>query len=115
MPGRGSETLSFTLPDVVTISSPSPNQSFSSGAAVPIAWAPAAGTAYYDVYFLADDGSGNWLFHTITSDKAAMTPPISFVGPAHLTVKALAPLAVGSQGSFLTPISQTRVNVTFTR
>ena len=115
VPGRGSETLSFTLPDVVTISSPSPNQSFSSGAAVPIAWAPAAGTAYYDVYFLADDGSGNWLFHTITSDKAAMTPPISFVGPAHLTVKALAPLAVGSQGSFLTPISQTRVNVTFTR
>ena len=115
VPNRAAETLSFTLPETVSVASPSPNQSFSSGAAVPIAWAPAAGTAYYDVYFLANDASGNWLYHAITSDTSAMTPPINYVGPAHVTVKALAPLAVGSRGSFLTPISQTTVNVTFTR
>ena len=114
VPGRASETLSFTLPDAVTVSSPSPNQSFPSGSSVPISWLAAAGTAYYDIYFLADDGTGNWLFHTITNATSATTPPISFVGPAHMTVKAIAPLATGSQGSFLTPISQTTVKLTFT-
>jgi hypothetical protein len=114
VPNRASETLAFTVPGTVTVASPSPNQSFPSGSTVAIAWAPTPGTAYYDLYFLANDGSGNWLYHTITSDTSAMTPPISYSGPAHLTVKALAPLAVGSQGSFLTPISQTTVNVTFT-
>ena len=107
--------LSFTLPEAVTVVSPSPDQSFRTGAAVPIAWAPAAGTAYYDIYFQPNDASGSWLYHTITSDSSAMTAPINYVGPAGVTVKALAPLAVGSQGSFLTPISQTTVNVTFTR
>jgi hypothetical protein len=114
VPGRASETLSLTLPGAVAVSSPSPNQSFPSGSSVAISWAAAAGTAYYDVYFLADDASGNWLFHTITKEPAATTPPISYVGPAHLTVKALAPLATGSQGSFITPISQTSVKVSFT-
>jgi hypothetical protein len=115
VPNRASETLSLTFPAPVTVVSPAPNQSFPSGSSVPIAWAPSAGTAYYDIYFLANDGSGDWLYHTITSDTSAMTPPISYVGSAHATVKALAPLAVGSQGSFVTPISQTTVNVTFTR
>ena len=32
-----------------------------------------------------------------------------------MTVKALAPLAVGSRVLFLTPVSQTTVPVTFTR
>ena len=76
---------------------------------------PLDGPAYYDIYFLADDGSGDWLFHTITNETSATTPPIGFVGSAHLTVKAIAPLAAGSQGSFMTPISQTSVTVTFTR
>jgi hypothetical protein len=115
VPNRTSETLSFTLPEPVTVVSPTPNESFRSGSTVPIAWAPAAGTAYYDIYFLAADGSGNWLYHTITSDTSATTPPISYTGPARVTVKALPPLAVGSQGSFLTPMSQTSVNVTFTQ
>ncbi len=115
VPGRASETLSLTVPEAVTVSSPSPDQSFASGSTVAISWSPAAGTAYYDVYFLAEDGSGNWLYHTITNATSVTTPPISFVGPAHLTVKALAPLATGSQGSFVTPISQTSVRVSFTR
>ena len=115
VPGRASETLSLSVPGAVTVSLPSSNQSFSSGSTVAISWSAAAGTAYYDVYFLADDGSGNWLFHTITNETSATTPPITFVGPAHLTVKAIAPLASGSQGSFMTPISQTSVKVTFTR
>ena len=115
VPGRASETLSLTLPGAVTVSSPLSNQSFASGSTVPISWSAAAGTAYYDVYFLADDGSGNWLFHTITKQTSATTPPISYVGPAHLTVKAIAPLATGSQGSFVTPISQTSLRVSFTR
>lgn len=115
VPGRVSETLSFTVPEAVTVSSPLPNQSFVSGSAVPISWSAAAGTAYYDVYFLADDGSGNWLYHAITTGTSATTPPISYAGPAHLTVKAIAPLAIGSQGSFVTPISQTIARISFTR
>ena len=115
VPGRASETLSLTFPERVAVSSTAVNQSFASGSAVPISWSPAAGTAYYDVYFLADDGSGNWLYHTITNATSVTTPPITYTGAAHLTVKALAPLAVGSQGSFVTPISQRTVRITFTR
>ena len=115
VPGRASETLSFTVPAPVIVSSPLPDQSFVSGSTVPISWSPADGTAYYDVYFLADDGSGNWLYHTITNATSVTTPAISYTGSAHLSVKALAQLAVGSQGSFVTPISQTSVKVTFTR
>jgi hypothetical protein len=114
VPGRASEALPFTLPGAVTVSSPSPNQSFPSGSTVAISWSAAAGTAYYDVYFLADDGSGDWLFHTITGATSATTPPITYVGPAHLSVKAIGPLATGSQGSFVTPISQASVKVSFT-
>jgi len=114
VPGGASETLSFALPAPVTVSSPTANQSFASGSAVPIAWSAAAGTAYYDVYFLADDASGDWLFHTITNATSVTTPPITFAGSAHLTVKAIGALATGSQGSFVTPISQARVQVSFT-
>ncbi len=99
----------------MTVSSPLPGQSLVSGSTVPISWSPADGAAYYDVYFLADDSSGNWLYHTITNATSVTTPAISFTGSAHLSVKALAQLAVGSQGSFVTPISQTTVKVTFTR
>lgn len=115
VPGRASESLSLTLPAAVTVSSPASNQSFSSGSRVPISWSAAAGSAYYDVYFLTDDASLNWLFHIITNDTSATTPPISYVGPARLIVKAIAPLATGSQGSFVTPISQASVKVSFTR
>jgi hypothetical protein len=114
VPGRASEDLSFTLPGAMTVSSPSPNQSFPSGSQVAISWSAAAGTAYYDVYFLADDGSGDWLFHTITNATSATTPPITYVGPAHLSVMAIGPLATGSQGSFVTPLSQASVRVSFT-
>lgn len=115
VPGRASETLSLNVPEAVTVSSPSPNQSLSSGSTVPISWSAAAGTAYYDIYFLAADGSANWLYHIITNQTSATTPPITYVGPARLIVKAIAPLATGSQGSFMTPMTQTSVNVTFTR
>jgi len=54
------------------------------------------------------------LFHTITNETSASTPPISYVGPAHLTVKAIGLLATASQGSFVTPISQASVKVSFT-
>jgi hypothetical protein len=115
VPNRASETLSFTLPAPVTVSSPAPNQSFTSGSPVSISWSAAEGTAYYDVYFLAADETGNWLYHTITNATSATTPPISHVGPARLTVKAIAALATGSQGSFVTPMTQASVSVSFTR
>jgi hypothetical protein len=115
VPGRASETLSLTLPAPVPVSSPLPDQSFPSGATVPISWAAASGTAYYDVYFLAENATGDWLFHTITTETSAKTPPITYVGPARLIVKAIAPLATGTQGSFVTPMTQTTVKVTFTR
>jgi len=60
------------------------------------------------------DGNADWLFHTITNQTSVTTPPISFVGPARVIVKAIASLATGTQGSFLTPMTQAIVNVTFT-
>ncbi len=113
VPNRASETLSFTLPAQVTVSSPTPNQSFTSGSPVSISWSQAAGTAYYDVYFLGSNGE--WLFHAITTEPGVTTPPITYVGTGHVSVKAIAPLATGSQGSFVTVMSQTSVGVTFTR
>jgi hypothetical protein len=115
VPGRASETMSLNLPGPMIVSAPGQNQTLSPGSPVAIAWAPAAGTAYYDVYFLTDDGNGSWLFHTITTATSATTPPINYTGPAHVSVKAIAPLATGTQGSFVTPISQTSVRVSFAR
>jgi len=113
VPGGASETMSVTVPEPVTVSSPAPSQSFRSGSTVPISWSAAAGTAYYDIYFLGD-ANGEWLYHTITNQTSVTTPPISFVGPARVIVKAIAPLATGTQGSFLTPMTQVIVSVTFT-
>ncbi len=113
VPGRTSETLAFTLPDPVLVQAPAAGQTLTSGAPVSISWASVAGTAYYDLYFYAADGSQDWLFHTITTATSVTTPPIAYQGAARLTVKALAALAVGSQGSFVTPISQTSLNLTF--
>jgi len=44
------------------------------------------------------DGNADWLFHTITNQTSVTTPPISFVGPARVIVKAIASLATGTQG-----------------
>lgn len=41
------------------------------------------------------------------------TPPIAYSGPASISVKAIGPMGVGSQGSFLTPIAQVTTLVTF--
>lgn len=113
VPNAASETLSLTPPAPVKLSAPTDGQSLASGAAVPISWSAAAGTAYYDIYFLADNASGDWLYHAITNATSVVTPAIAYSGPAHLTVKAIGALAVGSQGSFITPISQQRIAVTF--
>ena len=110
VPNRASETLVLAMPGQISVTAPSQAKS---GSPVSISWNAASGTAYYDVYFLADDGSNAWLFHTITHETQVTTPPISYVGPARLSVKAIAPLAVGSQGSFVNPISQDRATVTF--
>ena len=75
----------------------------------PLTDAPAKRTP--TVYFI--DDSGNWLYHTITTATTVTTPPITSQGSATLTVKAIAPLAVGTQGSFFTPVSQSSVIVTF--
>lgn len=115
VPGHATETLSFTFPDPIEVLGPAEGQAFASGARIPISWTASAGTAYYDIYFLATGDSQAWLFHDLpaATDTSVTTPPIAYTGPAHVTVKALAPLAVGSQGSFLTPIAQAGVNVTF--
>jgi hypothetical protein len=113
VPGRASETMSVTVPEPVTVSSPSASQSFRSGTTVPISWSAAAGIAYYDIYFLGD-ANGEWLFHTITNRTSLTTPPITYVGTARVIVKAIAPLATGTQGSCLTPMTQMSVAVTFT-
>lgn len=111
VPGFPVETLPFTLPDPVLLQAPANGQQFTSGAPVSISWAGVLGTAYYDIYFI--DSNGNWLFHTITNLTAVTTLPIVFQGSARLTVKALGALAVGSLGSFVTPMSQTSVTLTF--
>jgi len=111
-PGFPTETLDFAMPDPVVLSSPAQSQQFVSGSPVRIAWNRVTGAAYYDVYFL--DRAGNWLFHVITTATEATTPPIAFTGKANLTVKAIAPLAVGTQGSFVEPVSESTVRLTFT-
>jgi hypothetical protein len=112
-PGFPAETISFNMPDPVTIHSPTQGQQFTSGSPVNIAWDSVAGAAYYDIYFLDASGSGNWLYHTLSTSTSVTTPPINFTGPANLTVKALATMAVGSQGSYVEPVSQATVHLTF--
>jgi hypothetical protein len=113
-PGFPDETLTFNMPPLVTIQSPTQGQQFVSGSPVNIAWGSVAGAAYYDLYFLDSSGTNNWLFHTITTSTSVTTPPINFTGPARLQVKALPQMAVGSQGSYVEPVSQTTVSLTFT-
>lgn len=111
-PGFPAETLAFTMPDPVVLRSPAQGQQLVSGSPVSIAWDSVAGAAYYDIYFL--DDAGNWLFHLVTTSTSVTTPPIIFTGSANLSVKALARMAVGSQGSYVEPVSQTTVRLTFT-
>jgi hypothetical protein len=113
VPGFPSETLSFTMPAPVVIHTPAAAQQFTSGSPVAITWDPVAGAAYYDIYFLDAGGSDDWLFHTITTATSVTTPAINFTGSAELQVKALATMAVGSQGSYVTPVSQSTVLLTF--
>jgi hypothetical protein len=110
-PGFPAETLSFDIPGPVTIQTPVNGQQLTSGQTVSIAWDAVPGVAYYDIYF--EDFTGNWLYHAISSATSATTGPIAFTGAAFVQVKALAPLAVGSNGSYLEPVSQSQVNVTF--
>ncbi|HEY2031423.1 MAG TPA: hypothetical protein VGH20_19665 [Myxococcales bacterium] len=113
-PGFPVETLTFAMPDPVIVSAPAQNQQFVSGSPVNIAWNSVAGAAYYDIYFL--DSSANWLFHVITTSTSVTTPPITFTGRANLTVKALAPLAVGSLGSsYVELVSESTLRLTFTQ
>jgi hypothetical protein len=101
------------MPDPVVIRTPSATQQFTSGSPVAISWDPVAGAAYYDIYFLDAGGSGNWLFHTVTNSTSVTTPAIEFTGVATLQVKALATMAVGTRGSYVTPVSQNTVRPTF--
>jgi hypothetical protein len=110
-PGFPAETLTFNMPGPVTMTSPVQGQQFTSGSPVNIAWNSVAGTAYYDIYFL--DFNENWLFHTITNATSVTTPPITLTGNATLQVKAIAQMAVGTQGSYVEPVSQGTVTLTF--
>jgi hypothetical protein len=113
VPGHATETLPFTLPGPMTVLAPASGATLKRGSSVTISWAATPGTDFYDLYFLANDGSGAWLFHALTNDTAITTPAIAYTGDARLSVKALGPMAVGSQGSFLTPVSQVSVPLTF--
>ena len=113
VPGRATEALPFTIPDQFTVLAPLDGQTLTRGAPVPISWTAAAGTAYYDIYFLANDATEAWLFHDLPSATSVTTPAIAYSGPAHVSVLAIGTLGVGSQGSFLTPGSKAAVTVTF--
>lgn len=113
VPGHEVETLPFTIPEPFAVTAPTPGATLARGGAVSIAWGASTGTAYYDIYFLADDATGSWLFHALPAETSVATPPIAYSGPAHVTVKAIGPMGVGSQGSFLTPIAQVSTDVVF--
>ena len=113
VPGHPQETLPFTLPGPLTVLSPASGASLKRGSPVTISWTAAADNELYDLYFLADDGSGAWLFHALTTGTSITTPPIAYTGSARLSVKALGHMATGSQGSYMTPASQVTVPVTF--
>jgi len=114
VPGHAVETLPFTLPDPVTVLAPAAGATLSRGAPVTLSWSAAPGTAFYDLYGLAADASGAWLYHALTSDLSVTTPAIAYAGAARFTVKAIGTMGVGSQGSFLTPVAQVSVPLTFT-
>ena len=113
VPGHPTETLPFTLPEPFSVLSPAAGVTLRRGSPVSVSWTAAAGNDLYDLYFLADDASGAWLFHALTTETAVTTPAIAYTGNARLTVKSLGSMAVGSQGSFLTPVTQVTVPVTF--
>jgi len=113
VPGHTTETLPFTLPDPLAIAEPLDGAVLGRNTPIPISWSAAAGTAYYDIYFLATDTSRAWLFHDLPSGTSVTTSRIPYTGPARLSVKAIGAMAVGTQGSFLTPVAQDTVSVTF--
>lgn len=113
VPGHGTETLPFTLPDPMVILAPASGTTLKRGAPVTISWAATPGTDFYDLYVLASDASGSWLAHALTNETTITVTPAAYTGEAWFSVKALGPMATGSQGSYLTPVAQQSVPVTF--
>lgn len=113
VPGAGTDTVSFTMPPTPVVTAPGTGQQLKKGQSVSIAWEPVPGATYYDLYFLTSEDTPRWVFHAITTDTSVATPAINYLGGARLSVIALAPVATGTQNTFVTFNSRTTVNVTF--
>ena len=113
VPGFPTEYLEATIPAPVTLAAPLPD-TLPSGSSLPIAWNASEGTELYDLYFIARPDV-QWLHHELTTATSTSTRRINYVGEARLSIHALGPLGVGSEGhSWVTPVGTRGQNITFT-
>ncbi|HYV49041.1 MAG TPA: hypothetical protein VFA20_29475 [Myxococcaceae bacterium] len=112
VPGHPPETINLTMPGPVNLTSTIPS-TIASGTQLTLTWERDPAVELYDLYVISDANGGyEWLDHRLTTDTTLVTKPLVGSGPAHIYLQGLAPLAVGNNGSFITPLNTVRVQFT---
>ncbi|HVE86847.1 MAG TPA: hypothetical protein VND93_28525, partial [Myxococcales bacterium] len=111
VPGHAPETINLTMPVPVALTSTIPS-TVASGTQLTITWERDPAVELYDLYILND--ANEWLDHVLTTDTTLVTQPLVGSGGARVYLQGLAPLAVGNNGSFITPVNTARVSFTLT-
>jgi hypothetical protein len=111
VPGHAPETINLTMPVPVVLTSTIPS-TVASGTQLTITWERDPAVELYDLYVLND--ANEWLDHVLTTDTTLTTKPLVGSGGARVYLQGLAPLAMGNNGSFITPVNTVRVAFTLT-
>jgi len=111
IPGFPTETINLTMPAPVVLTSTIPS-TIPSGTQLTLTWERDPAVELYDLY--VEDSNYGWLDHALTTGTTLVTKPLVGSGGAHIYLQGLAPLAVGNNGSYVTPVNTVRVNFTLT-
>jgi hypothetical protein len=117
VPGFPTESITAYIPGPIKMTSPVP-ATLRSGSAIELSWEADPAVELYDVIIhneRVDDETGyGWLYHELTTGNSIRTSAIRYTGTARVFVMALGPLAVGNNGSYLTPLNRFSAAIDFT-
>jgi hypothetical protein len=104
VPGYPTETITANVPGPVILTTQLPTDA-PSGTRLTLGWSDDPAVELYDVLiFGADDFRP--LFFANVNASSITTDRINYFGKVRVIVKGLAPLAVGSNGGFVTPLNR---------
>lgn len=111
VPGYPTETIDVNVPRPITLTTQAPSNP-RSGSRLTVGWSEDPAVELYS-FSVASDNDG-LLFHTSLSATSITTDPIVATGTARVAIAALGPVAIGSNGGFVTPRRWFSANFNFT-